>query len=69
MFTVLGITGKVGGAVAENLLAAGKTVRGVVRDWGKAKAWADRGVEWSNLRTTMRRGSQRHFQEQRVRSR
>src|SRR6202050_1713504 len=45
MFTVLGITGKVGGAVAENLLAAGKTVRGMVRDSGKAKAWADRGVE------------------------
>ncbi len=45
MFTVMGITGKVGGAVAENLLAAGKTVRGVVRDSGKAKAWADRGVE------------------------
>src|SRR3981081_2200577 len=45
MFTVMGITGKVGGAVAENLLAAGKTVRGGVRDSGKAKAWADRGVE------------------------
>src|SRR4030088_703723 len=45
MFTVMGITGKVGGAVTENLLAAGKTVRGVVRDSGKAKAWADRGVE------------------------
>lgn len=45
MFTVMGITGRVGGAVAENLLAAGKTVRGVVRDSGKAKAWADRGVE------------------------
>jgi uncharacterized protein YbjT (DUF2867 family) len=45
MFTVMGITGKVGGAVAENLLAAGKTVRGVVRDTAKAKAWADRGVE------------------------
>jgi NAD(P)H dehydrogenase (quinone) len=45
MFTVLGITGKVGGAVAQNLLAAGNTVRGVVRDSGKAKAWADRGVE------------------------
>ena len=38
MFTVMGITGKVGGAVAENLLAAGKTVRGVVRDPRKAKA-------------------------------
>ena len=45
MFTVMGITGKVGGAVAENLLAAGKTLRGVVRDPGKAKRWADRGVE------------------------
>jgi NAD(P)H dehydrogenase (quinone) len=45
MFTVMGITGKVGGAVAENLLAAGKTVRGVVRNPEKAKEWADRGVE------------------------
>ena len=45
MFTVMGITGNVGGAVAENLLAAGITVRGVVRNPGKAKAWADRGVE------------------------
>src|SRR5580700_8119056 len=45
MFTVMGITGKVGGAVAENLLAAGKPVRGVVRDPEKAKAWAERGVE------------------------
>jgi uncharacterized protein YbjT (DUF2867 family) len=45
MFTVMGITGKVGGAVAENLLASGKTVRGVVRNPEKAKAWADRGVE------------------------
>jgi uncharacterized protein YbjT (DUF2867 family) len=41
----MGITGNVGGAVVENLLAAGKTVRGVVRNPGKAKAWADRGVE------------------------
>jgi uncharacterized protein YbjT (DUF2867 family) len=45
MFTVMGITGRVGGAVAENLLGAGKTVRGVVRNPEKAKAWADRGVE------------------------
>lgn len=45
MFTVMGITGKVGGAVADNLLAAGKTVRGVVRNPEKAKGWADRGVE------------------------
>lgn len=45
MFTVMGITGKVGGAVAENLLAAGKAVRGVVRHPEKAKGWSDRGVE------------------------
>ena len=45
MFTVMGITGNVGGAVAENLLAAGKKVRGVVRNPEKAKAWVDRGVE------------------------
>ncbi len=45
MFTVMGITGNVGGAVAENLLAAGKKVRGVVRNPDKAKAWAARGVE------------------------
>ncbi|QHS52617.1 NmrA family NAD(P)-binding protein [Edaphobacter sp. 12200R-103] len=45
MFTVMGITGKVGGAIAENLLAAGKRVRGVVRNPEKARAWADRGVE------------------------
>jgi uncharacterized protein YbjT (DUF2867 family) len=45
MFTVMGITGKVGGAVAENLLAAGKAVRGVVRNPEKAKTWANRGVE------------------------
>jgi uncharacterized protein YbjT (DUF2867 family) len=45
MFIVMGMTGKVGGSVAENLLAAGKRVRGVVRDSGKAKAWADHRVE------------------------
>jgi NAD(P)H dehydrogenase (quinone) len=45
MFTVMGITGNVGGAVAENLLASGKRVRGVVRNSEKAKAWAQQGVE------------------------
>jgi uncharacterized protein YbjT (DUF2867 family) len=45
MFTVLGITGNVGGAVASNLLAAGKQVRGVVRNPEKAQAWAAQGVE------------------------
>jgi uncharacterized protein YbjT (DUF2867 family) len=41
----MGITGRVGGAVADNLLAAGKKVRGVTRDPEKAKSWAERGVE------------------------
>lgn len=45
MFTVMGITGRVGGAIAENLLEAGQTVRGVVRNPEKAKPWAERGVE------------------------
>jgi uncharacterized protein YbjT (DUF2867 family) len=45
VFTVLGITGNVGGEVARQLLAAGQKVRGVVRDPGKAKAWADFSVE------------------------
>src|SRR6201994_1066174 len=45
MFTVMGITGNVGGAVAENLLAVGKTVRGVVRNPQKASFWVDQGVE------------------------
>jgi len=45
MFTVMGITGHVGGAIAENLLAAGRKVRGVVRNPEKAKDWSARGVE------------------------
>jgi uncharacterized protein YbjT (DUF2867 family) len=43
MYAITGITGKVGGAVACNLLAAGLPVRAVLRDAAKAKAWADRG--------------------------
>ncbi len=45
MYAVTGITGKVGGAVAENLLANGKRVRAVVRNPEKAAQWKDRGVE------------------------
>lgn len=45
MFSVMGITGNVGGAIATNLLAAGKTVRGIVRNLEKAKTWVGRGVE------------------------
>src|ERR1700723_2742059 len=45
MYTVTGITGKVGGTVAQTLLATGKKVRAVVRDKAKGKSWADKGFE------------------------
>ena len=45
MYEVTGITGKVGGMVAHDLLAAGQKVRAVVRDAAKGKSWADRGCE------------------------
>jgi uncharacterized protein YbjT (DUF2867 family) len=45
MFLVTGITGHVGGATAQNLLAKGHKVRALVRDPGKAADWASQGVE------------------------
>jgi uncharacterized protein YbjT (DUF2867 family) len=45
MYAITGITGNVGSAVARALLAAGKSVRAVVRDAGKGRAWVDRGCE------------------------
>jgi NAD(P)H dehydrogenase (quinone) len=45
MFAVMGITGNVGGAVANTLLQHGQNVRGIVRDDSKAQTWKDRGVE------------------------
>src|ERR1700756_1224528 len=45
MFLVMGITGKVGGATAEHLLARGKEVRALVRNRDKASSWVNRGVE------------------------
>jgi uncharacterized protein YbjT (DUF2867 family) len=45
MFLVMGITGKVGGATAEHLLAHGKKVRALVRNREKAAHWANQGVE------------------------
>ena len=45
MFAITGITGNVGGQVARNLLAANRSVRAVVRDADKGKAWAERGCE------------------------
>jgi NAD(P)H dehydrogenase (quinone) len=43
MYAVTGITGKVGGAVANALLEAGLSVRAVVRDEKKGKSWAAKG--------------------------
>jgi uncharacterized protein YbjT (DUF2867 family) len=45
MYAITGITGQVGGAVAENLLARGKQVRAVVRNPGKGRPWAGRGCD------------------------
>jgi NAD(P)H dehydrogenase (quinone) len=45
MFAITGITGKVGGAVARNLLAAGHQVRAVVRDAEKGRFWSAQGCD------------------------
>jgi uncharacterized protein YbjT (DUF2867 family) len=44
MYSVMGVTGKVGGAVAASLLQAGQSVRAIVRDAGKGAAWQKRGA-------------------------
>ena len=45
MYAITGITGKVGGELARNLLATGAPVRAVVRDQAKGAAWAARGCD------------------------
>ncbi len=45
MFFIAGITGRVGGAAAKQLLAQGQQVRSLVRNPEKAAAWAEQGVE------------------------
>jgi NAD(P)H dehydrogenase (quinone) len=45
MHAITGITGKVGGALARTLLAAGQSVRAVVRDARKGQSWAENGCE------------------------
>jgi uncharacterized protein YbjT (DUF2867 family) len=45
MYAITGITGKVGGATARALLAAGHSVRAIVRSAEKGKAWAALGCE------------------------
>src|ERR1700760_5083426 len=52
MYAITGISGRVGGAIGENLwaqgenlLAQGEQVRAVVRNAEKAARWRDRGAE------------------------
>jgi uncharacterized protein YbjT (DUF2867 family) len=45
MYAITGITGKVGGAAARALLAAGQPVRAVVRDAAKGRFWSELGCE------------------------
>lgn len=45
MFAVMGITGRVGSAVATGLLERGAKLRGIVRNQKKAGAWQEKGVE------------------------
>jgi uncharacterized protein YbjT (DUF2867 family) len=45
MYAIVGITGRVGGAIAENLLAQGEQIRAIVRNPEKAARWRDRGAE------------------------
>ena len=45
MFVITGITGKVGGEVARNLLAAKQPVRAMARDLRKGEAWAQLGCD------------------------
>lgn len=45
MFAITGITGQVGGQVAQALLASGCKVRAALRDASKAQLWAARGCD------------------------
>ena len=68
MYTIAGVTGQVGSAVADALLAAGEDVRVLVRAHANGEIWARRGAEVAvaDLRDTGRladalRGSQGAF--------
>lgn len=44
MFSIIGITGRVGGGAATRLLEMGKQVRAIVRDEAKGQVWASKGA-------------------------
>ena len=45
MYAITGVTGKVGGEIARNLITDGRSVRAVLRDKAKAADWAAKGCE------------------------
>src|SRR5712672_2488942 len=45
MYAITGVTGKVGGATARALLAAGQSVRAVVRNVDKGQVWRNLGCK------------------------
>lgn len=45
MYAAMGVTGRVGGVVAETLLKRGHQVRAIVRNAAKGVPWRDRGAE------------------------
>ncbi|MHC8383174.1 NmrA family NAD(P)-binding protein [Pseudomonas sp. LB3P14] len=61
MYAVMGITGQVGGEVARTLLAAGSTVRAVVRSADKGAVWAQRGCELAIADVDDREAMERAF--------
>ncbi len=51
MYAVMGVTGKVGGAVAAGLAQSGARIRAVMRDPGKSRIWAEKGCEVALAKT------------------
>lgn len=45
MYLIMGITGRIGSGVANQLLSQGKQVRALVRNYEKAASWREQGVE------------------------
>ena len=68
MFLVMGITGKVGGATAEHLLAHGKKVRALVRNREKASTGRTRAWNWSTAIGMIRQPSSGRSKASKARS-
>ena len=57
MYAIMGITGRVGGAIAENLLAQGEQIRAIARNPEKAARWRERGPGLGRGRAANRRAA------------